>query len=120
MRKLLPSLAAVASAFALFLVTRPLVAAECSSLDVYAAEEVADYPDSWKNVHLAFQEFAKCDDGGVAEGYSEAVARLLADRWNTLPELVRLIHSDPPFEAFILRSHAKNSYAQAFGFHEHL
>ena len=57
--------------FILVLFTRNVYAKECSQLEGYAAETVADYLDSWQNVHLAFQQFAHCDSGGVAEGFSD-------------------------------------------------
>ena len=67
------------------------------------AELVVDYLDSWKNAHLAYREFSGCDDGGVAEGLSDAVVRLLAHDWRRLPELLPMIQADPKFEAFVLK-----------------
>lgn len=33
------------------------------------------------------RRFGVCDGGGTAEASSEAVARLLVDKWPTLPDL---------------------------------
>jgi len=35
-------------------------------------------------------------------GYSESVARILSDHWNTLPELARLARKDSQFRAFVI------------------
>lgn len=47
-------------------------------------EAVTDYLDSWQNIAQCFRQFRACDDGGIAEGISDAVARLLANRWDRL------------------------------------
>lgn len=58
----------------------------------------------WKSLHHSYVKFRQCDDGGESsEGYSEAVARLLADRWQGLHELDALITSDKEFGAFVLK-----------------
>lgn len=57
----------------------------------------------WAAVHQSFKKFAVCDDGIIAEGYSDAVAQLLAKHWNTLPDLIRLGSSDHAFKDFVLR-----------------
>ncbi len=58
---------------------------ECDERDGYTAETLTDYLDSWKNVARFYKDFKKCDNGGVAEGVSDAVARLLAQSWRTGP-----------------------------------
>ena len=78
-------------------------ATECTKLDEYAALAIAGYLDSWNNVFLAYREFRQCDDGAIAEGYSEMVARLLVDHWSRLSELQNLIAKDRDFEPFVLK-----------------
>ena len=86
------------------LVGGPLNAKECTRLDAAAAEAVLDYLDSWHNVHLAYTQYVHCEGNiGVSEGLSNAIAELLEDHWARLKDLVRLVHSDPGFEAFVLR-----------------
>lgn len=84
----------------------------CTKLDGYAAEEVAGYIDSWKNMHFAFKEFNQCDDGSVAEGFSEADARLMADHWSNLSEGLTFLRTDSPFERFVIR-HLDETVANA-------
>jgi len=75
---------------------------ECSQQDGFIAEAAADHLNTWKKVARAREQFAHCDDGAVAEGFSDAVARLLARHWAQIPTLVSLIHSQPALEPFVL------------------
>jgi hypothetical protein len=75
---------------------------ECSKQDAFIAEAASDHLDTWRKVARARKQFASCDDGGVAEGFSDAVARLLARQWAQVPALVSLIHSQPELEPFVL------------------
>ncbi len=72
-----------------------------------AAEEATDIAHrSWKDLHDQYVRYVKgaaCDDGGIAEGWSDAVGHLLAHHWRELPKLDRLAKSDPGFLAFILK-----------------
>jgi hypothetical protein len=79
------------------------LADDCTRTDAQIAGTVTDYLDSWKNVAIAFKEFAKCDDGEVAEGFSDKISRLLADHWQRLPELVQLAAKSPGLEAFVVK-----------------
>jgi len=75
----------------------------CSPKDAEAADAMIDHLDSWEKVDSAFKRYAQCDDGSIAEGNSEAVARILIDQWNTLSALARLIKINPPLKRFVLR-----------------
>lgn len=75
----------------------------CTPEQAEAADELIDHLDSWEKVDNARKKFGDCDDGSIAEGNSEAVARLLVDHWNTLPKLAELIRHDPPLKQFVLR-----------------
>ena len=74
----------------------------CSPTQTDAAEAAADHLTDWARVSAYVQRFQACDDGGTAEASSEAVARLLADRWTTLPELAARIHRQPALRSFVL------------------
>lgn len=75
----------------------------CSPRDAAAADAAIDDLDSWTKVERAYQQYGHCDDGSIAEGNSEAVARLLVDHWSTLPLLAELAKRDPAFRRFVLR-----------------
>jgi hypothetical protein len=51
----------------------------------------------------AFKQFHACDDGGIAEGWDDFVARVLARHWNELGELQKLAAVDTGFRAFVIR-----------------
>ncbi len=75
----------------------------CSAKDAQAADAMIDRLVSWEMVERAYRQFGHCDDGSIAEGYSEAVARLLVDQWPTLPNLSMRIKRYPAFGRFVLR-----------------
>ena len=61
---------------------------------------------TWADVRRSYQSFVvdrACDDGVMAEGYSNVVVGLLANRWTQLPELERLSREDASFGAFVLQ-----------------
>jgi len=57
---------------------------------------------SWGGLHAAMLRFEGCDDGAIAEGYSDSVAKLLADHWERLSDLRELIEVDPFFQRFVV------------------
>lgn len=75
----------------------------CSERDATAADAMVDHLDSWSKVDTAFTRYGHCDDGSIAEGNSEAIARLLVDHWQTLPQLGSLVRRHPTLRAFVLR-----------------
>ena len=75
----------------------------CTSDQARKAEAVSDAATSWKQLYRQFRTFSSCDDGGVAEGFSESNTLLLADHWGTIQQLEPMIVSDPAFRAFIVR-----------------
>src|SRR6266513_1706248 len=87
----------------LLLASTDASAAECTKAQAMSAENEASTLNSWKAVHKSFQRYAHCDDGAIAEGYSESITLLLANQWSTLASLVKLMAEDPPFERFIIR-----------------
>ena len=76
---------------------------ECSKEDAIAAESVPYYIESWHKMREAFDFFAHCDDGSIAEAFSDSIVRLLASHWERLPELARETRESPSFKTFVLR-----------------
>ena len=93
----------IAIAVLTFAVGLPWVAwgAECERPQ--AAETAIDNLDSWAKVHTFFREFAKCDDGGIAEGVSDKVEILLSKHWGELNMLAPLAATDRAFAGFVVR-----------------
>ena len=49
------------------------------------------------------KHYAHCDDGEAAEGFSDAVGRLLIYSWHRLPELAKLSQTNPELLKFVIR-----------------
>ena len=78
-------------------------AKECTRMEAYAAETVTDYLDSWKNVSRAFRAFGHCDDGGIAEGFDEAISVLWVNHWQKLPDMLKYTKENNDFKTFIYK-----------------
>src|SRR5260221_11285844 len=83
-------------------------APDCSEAQALAAETGFDRLKTWADLHSAFQQFQACDDGGIAEGWDDFVARMLGQSWNKLVELQKLAAADSKFRAFVIR-HISNT-----------
>jgi hypothetical protein len=77
--------------------------AACYPESADAAEKLAVAAQDWGDVHSAFVRFGICDDGSVAKGFSDSIARILAEHWTTVSTLNRLATADPKFKRFVLR-----------------
>jgi hypothetical protein len=58
---------------------------------------------SWSSLSMHFEAFASCDDGALAEGYSDAIVTLLARRWGQFDAFVVLSARNPAFRRWALR-----------------
>lgn len=58
---------------------------------------------SWDALYGSYKSYRQCDDGAIAEGYSESVARILVDHWTSLPRLVRFADKDAAFLRFVMK-----------------
>lgn len=75
----------------------------CSKAEAIEAESSASRLSNWEDIYKSFMKFRHCDDGAIAEGYSDSVVRMLADRWSELATLKKLASSDKDFYTFVLR-----------------
>ena len=53
--------------------------------------------------YRSYKRFSQCDDGAIAEGYSESVTKLLADDWKSFNRLVALTSRNKNFKSFVLK-----------------
>src|SRR5579862_9488583 len=74
----------------------------CTDSDSKRAESEAETLRSWDSVYKSYSLYRNCDDGAIAEGYSESVARILVDHWSTLDQLTVLTKKNPGFFRFTL------------------
>jgi hypothetical protein len=75
----------------------------CTASEARRAGSIVGAQRRWSDIYRSFQEFGHCDDGEIAEGFSEDVCRTLADRWDSVMELQRLASRDRSLKAFVLR-----------------
>lgn len=75
----------------------------CTRQEAIKAADNTDHLDNWNAVYQSFKRFSQCDDGGIAEGYSDDVGKLLADHWDQFPALVKLATNDRAFQIFVVR-----------------
>jgi len=75
----------------------------CSTADAKRADSEVYGLHSWDALFKWYRAYRQCDDGGIAEGVSEAVARNLVDRWGTLPQFAKLATTTPGFRRFVIQ-----------------
>lgn len=76
----------------------------CSAvLYIQAEETLIAARERWDSLYRHQQVFGPCDDGGLAEGYSDAVVRLLAWRWGQIKNLAAISNSDPGFRRWVIQ-----------------
>jgi len=67
------------------------------------AESSVSRLNNWEDVYKSFKKFRFCDDGAIAEGYSDVVERMLSNQWGQLEELVKLSSSDKGYIVFVVK-----------------
>lgn len=76
----------------------------CSRSDYRRAEAtIVTSARNWGDLARHRQAFVNCDDGALAEGYSDAVVTLLANRWSQFELFARLAVRHPAFRRWALR-----------------
>lgn len=53
-------------------------------------------------MYESFKRYGHCDDGAIAEGYSDKIASLLVNNWASVEELFHLWRAHPQFDRFVL------------------
>ena len=75
----------------------------CTSEESRRAFDQADTLRSWDALYRSYKTFGNCDDGAVGEGFSESVARILVEHWDTLFRLAQIARKDGAFREFVTR-----------------
>src|SRR4051812_32410597 len=70
----------------------------CTQQEAEQADTETDALKDWDHLYRWYQRFQQCDDGAMAEGYSDAVAKLLANDWNHFPRLLSLTKTNRIFQ----------------------
>lgn len=58
---------------------------------------------AWSSLRRHQKTFGSCDDGALAEGYSDAVVSLFAHKWDQFHLFVFLADKDPEFRRWAIR-----------------
>jgi hypothetical protein len=74
----------------------------CNETAVAAVEHRLVGAQTWKSIYRSIKTHPECDDGVIAEEYSDRVVHLLATRWKDLTTLNRLVQSDVKFREFVI------------------
>ena len=74
----------------------------CTQREERQALETVDALKNWHQVYRSYKRYSQCDDGAIAEGYSDVVAKLLANDWKHFDQLIALSNSDKQFRKFVL------------------
>jgi hypothetical protein len=77
-------------------------AVKCTRADSDAADKDLDRLSSWSALYRTFKLYKQCDDGSLAEGYSDRVVSLLTERWPTVQALAKLARANREFGNFVL------------------
>lgn len=93
----------ITTAICLLLAASSVSARQCSITEAQAAETAVVSLDSWPSIYAAYRHYGHCDDGSIAEGFTDKVVHLLATRWDSLEGAQKLFLRDPQFQAFVLR-----------------
>lgn len=75
----------------------------CTKSEATQAEKEADSLSDWDQVYRSFQKFSQCDDGAIAEGYSDSVTKLLGDDWKSFNRLLAIANRNGNFRDFVLK-----------------
>ena len=87
----------------LLLLSGPASAAECTRHDLDAVDAALDHLKSWSSIADAYRRFHKCIDEYISEGFSESIARMFADHWQQVAELIALGRKTPGLETFVVK-----------------
>jgi hypothetical protein len=74
----------------------------CTKEAAKEADLEIDKLHSWADLYRWYRSYHQCDDGVMAEGFSEAVARQFVDHWETTPDLSHMAKRDPGFRQFVI------------------
>ncbi len=77
--------------------------ASCTRQDEIQASQSVDAINTWPDAYVAYARYGKCDDGAIAEGFSDRIVHLFASHWSTLSEFKTLAARHAGFERFALR-----------------
>jgi hypothetical protein len=92
----------ILSLFFVSLCSASMVDQICTRDEAIEAENEIDKLNDWDSLYKSFKQFAHCDDGAIAEGYSDIIGLLLGD-WKNFNRVAELTASDLNFKRFVIK-----------------
>jgi len=75
----------------------------CTKAQEIQADSSILRAQKWEDIYKSCEKFKHCDDGYIAEGYSDLIVKTLAYKWDQVNVLMKLISKDKDFHAFVIR-----------------
>jgi len=74
---------------------------QCTTDKAMKAEALPNIKQ-WDDFYTAYQSYGVCDDGSIAEGFSDSAAKMLANHWDQIGIFIALSAKDQGFRDFIV------------------
>jgi hypothetical protein len=75
----------------------------CSSRNEIISERMSVQYKSWSELHKNYIKYRNCDDGAIAEGFSESTTVLLEKKWGDFTKNYFTYSKDKNFIEFIIK-----------------
>ena len=83
----------------------------CTPADAAMAEKMIDRVVNWEQLQKAYQDYRHCDQGAVADVFTDALLRCLVE-WKRVEGLAKPMQADKEYHDFVYR-HLRSPAAQA-------
>lgn len=67
------------------------------------AESIVANLDDWNKIYAAYNDYNHCDDGAIAEGFSDSIVRMFSDRWGQLATFSKIASNNKKFFDFVVK-----------------
>ena len=75
----------------------------CAGKGVFRAQDSLRQYCSWQVINKFYRLYKSCDNVYIADAFSSAIVKALAEHWDSLPELQKVVSADSAFLDFVLR-----------------
>ena len=82
--------------------TGALAQKACSAAEAASAEKAVDRVVNWDQLYKAYQDYRHCDQGPVADVFTEALLRCIVE-WKQVDALAGRMEKDKEYRDFVIR-----------------
>jgi hypothetical protein len=72
----------------------------CTRADAANGEKAIERANNWNQLYKSWQDYHHCDTGGVAEGYTDSLMRLMVE-WKGIDALAAAMQKDPQYKEWV-------------------